>query len=46
MNIHAAVSEDVLPGPAVIAGGTTVAPGDPTSKNATMIRGMNDIFEY
>jgi cellulase len=46
MNIHAAVSEYVLPGPAVIAGGITVTPGDPTCKNAHMIRGMNDIFVY
>ncbi|KAH7078521.1 glycoside hydrolase [Paraphoma chrysanthemicola] len=46
INIHAAISKYVVPGPAVIAGGTTVTPGNPTCKNAKMIRGMNGIFEY
>jgi cellulase len=46
LNIDAAVSKYVVSGPAVIAGGTTVTPGDPTYKNAKMIRGINYILEY
>jgi cellulase len=47
VNIHAAVSKYTVPGPAVIAEGTTVVPGNAVCpKAAKMIRGMNDVFDY
>jgi cellulase len=46
INIHAAVSKYVVPGPAVIAGGTTVTPGQAVCPKAKMIRGTNDLFDY
>lgn len=47
VNIHAAVSKYTVPGPAVIAQGTTVVPGNAVCpKAAKMIRGMNDVFDY
>jgi cellulase len=46
VNIHSAVSKYVAPGPAVIAGGTTVTPGAAVCSKAAakMVRGMNDMF--
>jgi cellulase len=47
INIHAAVSKYVVPGPAVISEGTTVTPGNAVCpKAANMIRGMNNVFDY
>lgn len=48
INIHAAVSNYVIPGPAVISEGTTVTPGNIVCPKAAskMIRGSNDVFEY
>lgn len=48
VNIHAAVSKYVVPGPAVISEGTTVTPGNIVCPKAAskMIRGSNDVFEY
>lgn len=45
INIHAAMSSYTIPGPAVIAGGTTVIPGGAVCAKANKIRGMNDLFE-
>lgn len=49
VNIHAAVSKYVVPGPAVISGGTTKVAGQGAScakPNVFQIRGTNDIFDY
>jgi cellulase len=41
------MSKYVVPGPAVIAEGTTIIPGKTVCpKGANMIRGMNDVFDY
>lgn len=46
INIHAAVSKYVVPGPAVIEGGTTKVPGQGAScAKKQRLRGTNDIFE-
>lgn len=45
INIHAAISGYTVPGPKVIAQGTTVTPGNPVcAKN--VIRGVNSIFGF
>ncbi|KAF2741458.1 hypothetical protein EJ04DRAFT_480857 [Polyplosphaeria fusca] len=47
INIHAAVSSYKIPGPAVIAGGTTRTPGTgAVCANKKLIRGMNDLFDF
>lgn len=47
INIHAAVSKYVVPGPAVIAGGTTRTPNTgAVCTNPKRIRGTNDLFDY
>jgi cellulase len=48
INIHAAVSKYVVPGPAVISEGTTVTPGNIVCPKAApkMIRGANGVFDY
>lgn len=47
INIHAAVSKYIAPGPAVIAGGTTVTSGNAVCpKAANAIRGTNDVFSH
>jgi cellulase len=46
INIHAAVSKYVAPGPAVIAEGTTVTPGKAVCPKTNKIRGMNDMFDH
>jgi cellulase len=47
VNIHAALAKYVVPGPAVIPGGTTKAAGSSVcAKSSKMIRGSNDVFWY
>ena len=43
INIHSAITGYTVPGPKVIAEGTTVTPGNPVCA-AKKIRGVNDIF--
>lgn len=45
INIHAAISKYTVPGPAVIASGTTVTAGKAVCPaSSKMIRGVNDLF--
>lgn len=47
INIHATMSNYVVPGPAVISGGTTVTAGKgAVCAKSNKIRGMNDLFDY
>jgi len=47
INIHAAVSSYKVPGPAVVAEGTTVTPGGKVCAKAKMaLRGTNDLFDF
>ncbi|KAF2790032.1 lytic polysaccharide monooxygenase, partial [Melanomma pulvis-pyrius CBS 109.77] len=47
VNIHAALSKYVVPGPAVIPGGTTKVAGTSVcAKTNLMIRGANDMFDF
>ncbi|KAH7127034.1 glycoside hydrolase [Dendryphion nanum] len=46
INIHAAVSKYTVPGPPVVAGGTTKVPGQGASCAKAVIRGMNNVFDY
>ncbi|OAL56991.1 hypothetical protein IQ07DRAFT_24827 [Pyrenochaeta sp. DS3sAY3a] len=47
INIHAAVAKYVVPGPAVIAGGTTRTPNTgAVCANPKKIRGTNDLFDF
>lgn len=48
VNIHAPMTKYTVPGPAVIAGGTTVTPGAAVCPKAAakMIRGVNDMFDF
>lgn len=43
INIHAAISGYTVPGPKVIAQGTTVTPGNPVCAKS-LIRGANSLY--
>ena len=44
INIHAKISQYVVPGPDVVSGGTSVTPGSAVCSKKQVLRGTNDIF--